>query len=169
MDRQQLMKQHPAGPSPDPTSFVDVLRWRGRHQPERRAFAFGPPGEGADVHLTYAGLDRRARAVAARLRELGAEGERALLVYPPGLEFLAAFFGCLYAGTVAVPAYPPRPNRSLLRLQTIVEDARARFTLTINPLLARLTAAPAELGALKSLHWLATDDIPATEAEHWRE
>src|SRR5690242_10414434 len=102
------MKQH--RPGPDSTSFVDVLRWRGRHQPERRAFGFGPPGAGDDAHLTYAGLDRRARALAARLRELGAGGERALLVYPPGLEFLAAFFGCLYAGTVAVPAYPPRPN-----------------------------------------------------------
>ena len=61
--------------------------------------------------LTRGELDRRARALAARLQARGLAGRRALLLYPPGLEFIAAFFGCLYAGVVAVPAYPPRPNR----------------------------------------------------------
>ena len=61
-----------------------------------------------DEPLTWGELDRRARAIAAALTEAGAAGERALLLYPPGLDYLAAFFGCLYAGTVAVPVYPPR-------------------------------------------------------------
>ena len=60
------------------------------------------------MHLSYAGLDERARAIAALLQEHGAAGERVLLLYPPGLDYIAAFFGCLYAGVVAVPAYPPR-------------------------------------------------------------
>ena len=47
-------------------------------------------------------------------------GERVLLLYPPGLEYVAALFGCLYAGAVAVPAYPPRFNRPMLRLRTMV-------------------------------------------------
>ena len=61
---------------------------------------------------------------------MGLTGERALLLYPAGLDFIAAFFGCLYAGVVAVPAYPPRRNRSLSRIQAIVDDAQARVALT---------------------------------------
>ncbi|NOK23548.1 AMP-binding protein, partial [Corallococcus carmarthensis] len=54
-------------------------------------------------------LDVRARRIASALRERGAQGERVLLLYPPGLDYIAGFFGCLYAGAVAVPAYPPDP------------------------------------------------------------
>ena len=61
---------------------------------------------------------------------MGLEGERALLLYPAGLDFIAAFFGCLYAGVVAVPAYPPRRNRSLSRIQAIADDAEAKVALT---------------------------------------
>ena len=58
------------------------------------------------------------------LQRLDARGKRVLLLYPLGLEYIAAFFGCFYAGAVAVPAYPPRLNRSLDRLQTIIADAQ---------------------------------------------
>ena len=53
-----------------------------------------------------------------------------MLLYPAGLEFIAAFFGCLYAGVVAVPVYPPRRNRSLIRIQAIADDAEAKVALT---------------------------------------
>jgi acyl-CoA synthetase (AMP-forming)/AMP-acid ligase II len=67
-----------------------------------------PDGETEGEQLSYGELDRRSRAIASQLQGLGLSGERALLLYPPGLDYLAAFFGCLYAGVVAVPAYPPR-------------------------------------------------------------
>ena len=60
----------------------------------------------------------------------GCDGGRALLLYPPGLEFIAAFFGCLYAGVVAVPAYLPRLNRPMTRLRSIVVDAQPCAVLT---------------------------------------
>src|SRR5205807_1551124 len=94
-------------------------------------YTFLVDGEGEEVFLSYGELDRRARAIAARLQAAGAAGERVLLLYPPGLDYIAAFFGCLYAGAVAVPAYPPRLNRNLSRLQAVVADARAKFALTI--------------------------------------
>ena len=80
-----------------PRTFVDVLGgWAHDEVAGKTAFTFMNEGEeGPDARLTYAGLDHRARALAARLRSLGLEGERALLVYPPGLDFVAAFFGCL--------------------------------------------------------------------------
>ncbi len=94
-----------------------------RCQPEDVAFTYLVDGEDEQVHLTYRELDRQARAIGAWLEAHGLVGQRALLLYPAGLEFIAAFFGCLYAGVVAVPVYPPRRNRSLGRIQAIADDA----------------------------------------------
>src|SRR5579863_6253937 len=99
-----------------PRTVVDALCYRAAHQPERRALAFLEDGEQETGQLTYADLDRRVRVIAAHLQNLRAAGERVLLLYPPGIEYVAAFFGCLYAGAIAVPIYPPRPNRTLTRL-----------------------------------------------------
>jgi len=90
------------------STLVEVLRWRAIHQPSKRAYTFLVVGETEELHLTYAELDRQARAIAYCLQLCGSTGERALLLYPSGLEYIAAFVGCLYAGVVAVPAYPPR-------------------------------------------------------------
>lgn len=88
-------------------SVVELLCFRSSTQPNRDAFTFLLDGETEQATLTYQELDRRARRVAAQLQALGLEGERALLLYPAGLDFLVAFFGCLYASVVAVTAYPP--------------------------------------------------------------
>ena len=88
-------------------------------------------------------------------------GDRALLLYPPGLDFIAAFFGCLYAGVVAVPAYPPRPNdRSQSRLRAIAHDATPRAALTTEALLAGAVEARGLLAVapeLAGLRWIPTD------------
>lgn len=126
------------GPAP---TIVDFLRWRADHQPDRRSHTWLKDGERPDGHATFADLDRRARAIAARLQEQGLAGERILLVYPSGLEYVAAFYGCLYAGAIAVPAYPPDPTRlelSLPRLLAIVRDCAPAAVLTTTGLLAAL-------------------------------
>jgi acyl-CoA synthetase (AMP-forming)/AMP-acid ligase II/acyl carrier protein len=114
-------------------SLVEVLRERARVRPDRPVYTFLDDGEREGARLSYAELDRRARGIAARLQDRGLRGQRALLLYPQGLEFMAAFFGCLYAGVAAVPAYPPDPRRlirSLGRLQQIVDDAAPAVVLT---------------------------------------
>src|SRR5688500_10411294 len=101
----------PRSPTPsalpsDAASIVEVLRrWAGS-TPDGLAFSFLIDGEKEGPRLTYADLDRQARAVGAALQEAVEPGDRALLMYAPGLEFIAAFFGCLYAGVVPVPVYP---------------------------------------------------------------
>ncbi len=151
-----------------PETLVDLLRQRARTQPGRCAYVFLADGEQESAQVTYGELDARARAIAARLQGLVAAGDRALLLYPPGLEFLAAFFGCLYAGVIAVPSYPPKRNRADPRLQSIAIDAGARLVLTdaevLGELESRLTHAP----ELRALQWLASDAIPAAEAAAWR-
>ncbi|MGH2600266.1 MAG: AMP-binding protein, partial [Dehalococcoidia bacterium] len=153
------------------STVVSVLRWRAERQPDRLAYRFLRDGERDESTLSYAEFDQRARAVAARLAECGAVGERAMLLYPPGLDYITAFFGCLYAGTVAVPAYPPNPariERSLDRLGAIVRDARPLVTLTTSASIAAVRAlsehhAESVLAALAS-----TDAIPPELASAWK-
>src|SRR4051812_765786 len=111
------------------STLVDRLRQRALESPEKTVYRFLADGEVEEDSLTFGELDRRARALGAYLQEMGAAGERALLLSPPGLEFVTAFLGCLYGGVVAVPAYPPRTNRPDARLQAIAVDARPRFAL----------------------------------------
>ena len=98
--------------------------------------------------------------MAARLQALDLVGSRALLLYPAGFDFIAAFFGCLYAGVVAVPAYPPRRNRSLSRIEAIADDAQAKIALTTFPVWERVQPVLDESPGLKQLNWLCTDQLP---------
>ncbi len=116
-------------------------------------------------------LDRRARMIAGRLQALGYAGERALMLFPPGLDFVAGFFGCVYAGVIAVPAYPPDPTRlasTLPRLQSIVRDARPALLLTtsmIEALAGGLGSLAPELAVLESV---AVDAADSTWSDDWR-
>src|SRR6185295_17682607 len=94
------------------------------------AFTFLESGETEADSLTYAQLDAHARTIAAQLQGSVRPGDRALLLYPPGLDFIRAFMGCLYAGVIAVPVYPPRRNRSIDRLKSIAIDAAPALALT---------------------------------------
>ena len=120
------------------SSLVELLRGRALQRPDSLAYKFLIDGEGDEVNITYSQLDRRARSIAALLQDEGAAGERALLLYPPGLEYIEAFFGCLYAGVVAVPAYPPRLNRPSPRIQAMVADAQATVALTTGQILGKI-------------------------------
>jgi acyl-CoA synthetase (AMP-forming)/AMP-acid ligase II len=153
-----------------PKSLIDILRRRARRQPQRPVYTFLPDGEGEGASLTFAELERQARGVAALLRQHCGPGERALLCYQPGLEFIAAFFGCLYAGVVAVPAYPPHPlqlQRTLPKLRAIVNDAGARVALTTSDILSTADRIFAAAPQLKDLKWLASDRLSGEAAAGW--
>src|SRR5688572_4939153 len=151
-----------------PSNLVDLLRHRAVHQSNDRAFTFLVDGENEELTLTYQELDRQARAIGSWLQMLGLEGERALLLYPAGLDFVAAFFGCLYAGIVAVPAYPPRKNRSLSRIQAISDDANAKVALTTAAVRERVQLVIDQTPDLQQLTWLATDQLPIGIETDWK-
>jgi amino acid adenylation domain-containing protein len=150
------------------SSLVERLRQRALDSPEKTVYRFLAEGEMEEDSLTFGELDRRARALGAWLQEMGAEGERALLLYPPGLEFVTAFLGCLYGGVVAVPAYPPRTNRPDARLQAIAADARPRFALTTTALRDRAASFAAHNPALAGVHWVASAEVDRGLADGWR-
>ena len=152
----------------DADNLVALLRQRAQAQPDRRAYIFLSDGETVEATFSYSELDQRARAIGARLQSSVGVGERVLLLYQPGLEYIAAFFGCLYAGAVAVPAYPPRRNRNQARLQTLVADAGAKTALTSTHVLSRMTGLVAQDESLARLTWLSSDDISDRESDGWR-
>jgi natural product biosynthesis luciferase-like monooxygenase protein len=148
-------------------TLVDLLRCRANQEPHKTAYVFLADGETEAGSLTYQELDRRSQAIASQLQSLDTAGSGALLLYPPGLEFITAFFGCLYAGVVPVPAYPPAPNHSLLRLQAILADAQATIALTTTAILSNLKRSVREF-PLEVLHCLATDRMQSNGAAEWQ-
>nr|AIE12090.1 putative cis-AT type polyketide synthase module B4B [uncultured bacterium] len=117
---------------------------------------------GPTSQLSFADLDRRARQIAARLQSLIAPGDRALLLFPPGLEYVEAFMGCLYAGVIAAPAYPPNPqrlNRTLPRLRAIAADARTGVVVTTSEMLSAAHFVRKQAPDLDAMHWIASDTI----------
>ncbi len=149
--------------------LVSVLRSHAQERPDKIAFSF-VRGEHADVVLAYAQLDQQARAVAARLRDMNLVGQRVLLAYPHGPDFIIGFFACLYAGCVAVPTCPPR-RRTLGGFHAIVADADARVVLSTGAGVARNRSAAGwgdgEAGVAPATLWLTTDDTPAAWADRW--
>ncbi|WP_158616584.1 non-ribosomal peptide synthetase [Corallococcus sp. CA054B] len=155
-----------------PASLIELLRLRSAEAPGHQGYTFLVDGESEEAALTYGEFDRQARAIGAWLQANGARGERALLLFPPGNEYLTAFFGCLYAGVVAVPAYPPdvtRLNRSLPRLEAMVRDARARFVLTTEMIHGMAGMLFEQAPELAGLTWMATDALAPGLEDGWKD
>lgn len=150
-------------------TFVELLAWRAEQTPQGIAYRFLAEGTPDTAQImTYGALQQQAQAIAVLLQDLNCQNQPVLLLYPAGLDYIAAFFGCLYAGAIAVPAYPPRPNRSLDRIQAMVQDAGARVALTDNTTLQKLERQLAETPQLRSLYCLSTDGLQPDLAQQWR-
>jgi acyl-CoA synthetase (AMP-forming)/AMP-acid ligase II len=153
-------------------TWVDVIRNRTQHRPERVVYSFLVDGEARESRLPYLELEQRARAIAATLQQSLARGDRALLLYPPGLDYIVAFFGCLYAGVAAVPAWPPHPARlelNLPRLRSIVADVKPGVVMTNTPGLGLAEVMIRHAPEFGSLQWLATDSLDLEAASEWRD
>ncbi len=150
-------------------NLVDLLRARTAEHGARVAFRYLADGETEESRLTYEELESRARAIAAALAPQGAAIERALLFYSGALEFIAAFWGCLFAGVVAVPVFPARLHRQIPRLLAIAADSEAKFVLTTAKIRRQAEDLFKRAPELKKLQWLATDDLPAALSEAWRD
>lgn len=155
------------------TSLVDVLRWRAQNQPGRLAYRFLTDGEFDEVTLTYEELDLRARSIAALLQSSAKAGDRALLLFQPGLDFIAAYFGCLYARVIAIPAHPPhaaRLERMLPAIFSIVADATPGVTL-LNASLLNVIQSRNEISSqFGNMKLLVTDGNEIDDlSEKWQE
>jgi amino acid adenylation domain-containing protein len=159
-------------------SWVELVAARAGRYGDGRGYRFLGPGSDADTsetavapdpapmsELTFGRLAVRARAIGAALKEAGFAGERALLLYPPGLAFVEAFFGCLFGGVVAVPVALPASERGMPRLRAIAADARPALVLTTASVLPRFADAAGLLGP--GVGYLATDAVPDAAGAGW--
>lgn len=157
-------------------TFVDVLQKRLELSGDKKAFTF-LQSEG-NISLTFFELDRKIRRVAAFLQQQNLKGERALLLYPPGLDYIIGYFGCLYAGVIAVPVYPPdssRLKKTLPRIQSIIKDSGAKIALSSQNILddvddwknELIKDETFDLGNIFDLKWIATDNLEEKNEDDW--
>lgn len=147
-------------------TLTDILLWRGKNQSENIAYNFLADGENEQL-LTYGDLDRKCKAIGGFLQSIGAIGDRVLLFFNPGLDYITAFFGCLYAGMIAVPSYPPKINREAQRVDTILKDAGASIVLTTDFFLSKLDRMIEKKPSLKELHWINIHQITPDHIQKW--
>lgn len=153
-------------------TLAELVQLRADATPDQLTYLFLIDGEEEGPRLTYAELDRAARAIAATLRDTAGPGERALLLYEPGIDFMPAFFGCQYAGIIPVPVCPPRLDRILQSWQglaNVTADCQPSAVLTTSDLAASLAKGFASFPGGPALRWVATDQIDPSRAHGWRE
>lgn len=150
------------------SNLVEILQARAEEQPNQTAFIFLEEGENEKERITYAQLDKKARQVAVYLQEESNSGERALLLFPMGLEFVSAFYGCMYAGIIPIPTNPPQLNRSALRLNAIVNDSEASLALTTPNFIEDLDQRFKQIPNLEALHWVDDSKVSAANENDWK-
>src|SRR5499433_704034 len=140
------------------SSMVDLLRRRATEQPDDRAYVLLSEKGEEEAELSFAELNRRAGRIAAYLAPRVQKGDRALLTFPPGLDFIVAFFGCLVAGVIAVPMMPPRRTSARDSSENIVADCDPRIALTSSGLAATRADVLARLRDA-GVEWIAVDTL----------
>ncbi|CAA0102787.1 4-hydroxyphenylalkanoate adenylyltransferase [BD1-7 clade bacterium] len=148
-------------------SLVDVIQYWADRKPDEDVLRFYPNGEGESVAYSYHAFDRRIKAIATQLEPY--RGERAILLFHSGINFLEAFFACFYAGVVAVPAYPPRRNHNLDRLLNIMNDCEPAIMLSSDTVLqqSQSLCQDAFTPAQQALPWINTDIIEDATAANF--
>ncbi|MDX9905776.1 MAG: AMP-binding protein [Bacteroidales bacterium] len=146
-------------------TLADLLNKRAACTPDRCAFIFLRDGENDEERITYGQLYNSALAISRELTETTRPGDRALMFYPAGLEFIKALFGCFYAGVIAVPAYPPRKNRSLERLRALASDSGASIVLSTDDIRQTSQRSFSDTIELQKLTWLSTNLISPSKIQ----
>jgi acyl-CoA synthetase (AMP-forming)/AMP-acid ligase II len=151
-------------------TLVEFCRHHAAVRGQDLAYRWLKDGELEEEAMTFSALDLRARTIASQLQASGLSGGgRALLLHGPGLDFIAAFMGCLYGGVAPVPVSVPLRNQGLSRLRRIASDSGASMVLTTDTLPRDAHIRCREDSVLSALRWCPSDTLPTALAEQWRE
>jgi acyl-CoA synthetase (AMP-forming)/AMP-acid ligase II len=122
---------------------------------EKTAFVFLADGEKEKAHLTFGEIDFNARVIAGYLQKIAKAGDRIILCYAPGLDFINAFMACLYAGMIAVPVFPLSNNHHAKRLLYIVSDCKSKVVLGTDDSLLAMKSIP----GFSTYHFISTEKL----------
>jgi len=148
-------------------SFMHLLRRHVETRGDRQAIAFlDEEGDGFEA-WTYRELDRHARAMSVSLSAQLKQGSCALILCPPGLQFVKAILGCFYAGIVAVPVYPPANAQQTSRIATILQDTGSDLILTTRAFKSRIESWLSALGEVRHYRFLLVDEILVSAEADW--
>lgn len=147
--------------------LIPLINLRASQTPNKLAYIFLKNGDNQEQDITYQQLAQSSKVIAAKLQSSVPEGTLALLLYPQQLEFITVFLGCLYAGVVAIPAYPPKRNQKLSRLEVIIRDAQPQIILTTSSILETIKEKFSNLLDLSTVQWLATDNLNNYDELNW--
>jgi FkbH-like protein len=139
-------------------TLLDIIRYRAKNTPKKIAYMFVLKDK--VTNITYKELDDRARAIGSYLVSIDATGKCVLLMLSPGFEFISSFFGCLYAGVIAVPVCPPRHEQHFKSINAIAADSNALIALTDGSIEEMFNRNNMELAELTKLRRTLTQSIP---------
>lgn len=138
-------------------NLVSLLKQRSEIFGDQVLYRFIQDDDGSVLELTARSLELRAVSLANELSRCCKKGDRALLMYNSGFEFVTAFFGCMYAEVIAVPVYPPKRNQKINRLQAIIADASVEVVLATDKIHKQVIASKDE--ALLQATWINTEGL----------
>jgi acyl-CoA synthetase (AMP-forming)/AMP-acid ligase II len=150
------MSSEPTMPS---DNFVDLLTEQATLFADKVAYAFMEDGDKVTDTVSFADMVQRAHAVAVELRRRAPVGSRILLLYPSCIDYMVGFFGCLCAGMIAVPIFPPRNSRHNVRLEAVARDCDAALALTTRRQLGVMEAGLQASPQLAPLEMVCTDEV----------
>lgn len=119
--------------------------------------------------ITYAVFEQKIKNLAAFLQQMNAAGERALLLYPPGIDYIVAFFGGLYAKVMPVPVYVPMSAKQFVQLKSIADNSGAKFFLTIGMIREIISGMEEFQPLFGHMTLVATDDIDDSLSDQYQE
>lgn len=152
------------------TTLIATLQQQVLHNPNKTLFVYLEDGETQECCLTYREFERQVQRIAALLQQWVSIGNRVLVILPPGLDYCTALFGCFYAGSIAVPVYPPDPKNlatSLSQIQAVATDTQPTVVLTVSVLDPILKSAIQSCPALSIAQWLCLDQLPQLFEKNW--
>ena len=149
-------------------TLVDILNRRANSNSDQIAYTFLANRGRTEENMTYRQLHDQAAKVAGLLSDKGSPGDRIILFFPPGLDYIVSFLGCLMAGQVAVPLYPPRPNQKRDRIDKVIRDCSAALALTNDRLLPVIESFMESGDDKTPLSLYATDHLSDTLSDGFR-
>jgi acyl-CoA synthetase (AMP-forming)/AMP-acid ligase II/acyl carrier protein len=151
----------------DARSITEILRRRASSDPSAVAYRFLPENGSDDLDLTYADLDARARAIGGWLQSRGCAGQPVPLIFLPGLDYIAAFYGALYCGAIAVPLNPPGSADPAARVESVLKDTGCRIVLTSDELLSRIDRLLNRGGGYGDIEFATVQSIATAPPRPW--
>lgn len=164
--KQILTSENRTFPLPGQT-MVEIFEKNCSDNPEKIIYYYLEDGLNETERITFSRMNLRVKAVAAALQERCVKGDRALMLFPSGIEFIVSLFGCFYSGIIGVPTYPPRKNRMFDRFEAIVHDCGPSIILTTRKIRDDISKNFKGEACLKGLDFLVFEDVPEEMSSHW--